>query len=239
MATYSLGQDGLEISDEIVPGPQRAADDWEIVDHQNRSRNRVGDALNKSYSQTKITAINKVDKKFRQVFLIKDAEFLYRANAQFYREPERAKYDLNYNDGTIFRIYKVASGSTLDNPINKNDVTSNNSPANINGSGQIEKGPDKGKNKPGRISAFLERKRDRYSGPYYIEIETSYDPSKGIGIGLDYIYGSYSGDRDWIRDSYINENDINYKHLITTSTSQGGRLEIVTYEEKGLSLIHI
>lgn len=233
MATYSLGQDGLEISDEIVPGPQRAADDWEIVDHQNRSRNRVGDALNKSYSQTKITAINKVDKKFRQVFLIKDAEFLYRANAQFYREPERAKYDLNYNDGTIFRIYKVASGSTLDNPINKNDVTSNNSPANINGSGQIEKGPDKGKNKPGRISAFLERKRDRYSGPYYIEIETSYDPSKGIGIGLDYIYGSYSGDRDWIRDSYINENDINYKHLITTSTSQGGRLEIVPYEEKG------
>lgn len=236
MATYSLGQDGLEISDEMIPGSQRAADDWETVDHQNRSRNRVGDALNKSYSQTKITAINKVDKRFRQVFLIKDAEFLYRANAQFYREPERAKYDLNYNDGTIFRIYKVASGSTLDNPINKNDVTSTNSPANISGSGQIGAGPDKGKNKPGRISAFLERKRDRYSGPYYIEIETSYDPSKGIGIGLDYIYGSYSGDRDWIRDSYINEADINYKHLITTSTSQGGRLEIVPYEEKGKSV---
>lgn len=224
--------EGLEIGDEIVPGAQRAESDWEIVDHQNRSKNRVGN-LSASYSQTKITAINKVDKRFRQVFLIKDAEFLFRANAQFYREPERAKYDLKYDDGTVFRIYKVASGSTLDNPINKNDVTSTNSPTNASGSGQIGAGPDKGKNKPGRISAFLERKRDRYSGPYYIEIETSYDPSKGVGIGLDYIYGSYGGDRDWIRDSYVNPADINYKHLITTSTSQGGRLEIVPYEEAG------
>ncbi|MFR8506143.1 MAG: SpaA isopeptide-forming pilin-related protein [Peptoniphilus sp.] len=232
MATYSLGPDELEISDEMMTGSQRAADDWEIVDHQNRSRNRAG-KLSASYSQTKITAINKVDKRFRQVFLIKNAEFLYRSNAQFYREPERSKYGLKYNDGTIFRIFKVANGSTIDRPLNKNDVTASNSPVNIPGSGKIAAGPDKDKDKPDRIRAFLERVKDRYSGPYYIEIETSYDPSKGVGIGLDYIYGSYSGDKDWIKDSYINESDINYKHLITTSTSQGGRLEIVPYEEKG------
>lgn len=224
--------DGLEIGDEIVPEAQRAADDWETVDHENRSRNRVGN-LSASYSETKITAINKVDKKFRQVFLIKDAEFAFRADAQFYREPERSKYDLKYNDGTIFRIYKVASGSTLDRPINKNDVTATNRPANINGKGKIAAGPDRGKDKPVRIKALLERVRDGYTGPYYIEIETSYDPSKGVGIGLDYIYGSYYKDNENVKDSYVNEGDINYKHLITTSTTGEGRLEIVPYEEAG------
>ena len=229
----TASNEGLEIGEEIVPQPQRGADDWEIVDHQNRSKNRAG-KLNASYSETKITEINKVDKRFRQVFLIKDAEFLYRANVQFYREPERYKYNLRYNDGTILRIYKVANGSTLDNPISKNDVTATNSPANINGSGRIQAGPDKGKDKPGRISAYLERKKDGYLGPYYIEIETSYDPSKGLGIGLDYIYGSYSGDSDWIKDSYVNEADINYKHLITINPSTGGSVtSSVPYEEKG------
>ena len=233
MAKSASSNDGLEIGEEIVPGAQRTESDWEVVDHENRSRNRAG-KLSASYSETKITAINKVDKRFRQVFLIKDAEFLYRANVQFYREPERYKYNLRYNDGTILRIYKVANGSTLDNPINKNDVTSTNSPANINGSKKIESGPDKGKDKPGRISAYLERTKDGYIGPYYIEIETSYDPSKGVGIGLDYIYGSYSGDRDWIKDSYVNENDINYKHLITINPSTGGSVtSSVSYEEKG------
>lgn len=239
MANYSLGQDGLEISDEIVQGAQRAESDWEPVDHQNRSRNRVDNALSASYSETKITEINKVDKRFRQVFLIKDSGVRFKPELQFYREPERANYNLRYNDGTVFKIYTVANNSTLDNPIDKNDVTSNNSPANINGSGQIEKGPDKGRNKPSRIRAYLEKIKYRYSGPYYIEIETSYDPSKGVGIGLDYIYDT-KGDgpwstkkyKDWIRDSYINEADINYKHLITINTSTGGKVIAVPYEEK-------
>lgn len=233
MANYSLGQDGLEISDEIVPGAQRAESDWEIVDHQNRSRNRVGDALNKSYSQTKITAINKVDKKFRQVFLLKDAGLRYRPELQFYREPEMPYHHLKYNDGTtIFKVYKVANSSTLDNPIDMDDVTSRNSPSNFNPGSFGADSAYPNWPKPSRIRAYLEKIRDRYSGPYYIEIETSYDPSKGVGIGLDYKYGSYSGDKNWIRDSYINEADINYKHLITINPSTGGSVKAVPYEEK-------
>lgn len=53
-----------------------------------------------------------------------------------------------------------------------------------------------------------------------------------MGIGLDYKYGSYSGDKNWIRDSYINEADINYKHLITINPSTGGSVKAVPYEEK-------
>ena len=62
---------GLEISEEVTPEAQRGASDWQKVD-PSASTGRGDRIQDKDLGNTKITEINKVDKKFRQVFLLKD-----------------------------------------------------------------------------------------------------------------------------------------------------------------------
>ena len=209
---------GLEISDEVTPEAQRAESDWQKVD-PSASTGRKSGSQSATLAQTKITEINKVDKKFRQVFLIYNNPNTSRdRELQFHREPE--DYGLKYNDRrTTYKIYQVSQGSTLDNPINKVDITDSCRPTSTTPTGKKE-----------RIKSVVGKKK--FNGPFYVEIETYYDTNKGIGLGLDYIYdtppdGPWATKdwKTWVADSYTSESGITNKadtfDLIITSPQNG------------------
>ena len=188
---------GLEISEEVTPEAQRGASDWQKVDPSASigRRDRIQD---KDLGNTKITEINKVDKKFRQVFLLKD---YYSSNSkrevQFHREPE--KYGINLSDGkTTYKIYTVDPKSTLENPIKIKDITK--------ACTQSDPTP------PGKQQRIMSEIPATIRGPLYVEIETPYKNQYGIGLGVDYVY-SKGASTLWIADSYDKEASIN-KNLV-------------------------
>ena len=196
---------GLEISEESIPTPQRAASDWQKVD-PNASVGRRVNIQDKDLASTKITEINKVDKKFRQVFLLKDDSSNTKREVQFHRQPE--EYGINLSDGgkTTYKIYTVDPKSTLDNPIKIKDVTK----------ACTQSFPTPTGKKQRIMSAIPATIR----GPLYVEIETSYNPQFGVGLGVDYIYSKGSGPWGdtlslWIADSYDAEASIN-KNLVSS-----------------------
>lgn len=196
---------GLEISDESIPTPQRAASDWQKVD-PNASVGRRDRIQDKDLANTKITEINKVDKKFRQVFLLKDDSSNTKREVQFHRQPE--EYGINLSDGgkTTYKIYTVDPKSTLDNPIKIKDVTKACTQSFPTPTGKKQ-----------RIMSVIPA---TIRGPLYVEIETTYNPQFGIGLGVDYIYskGTPPWGKDltlWIADSYDAEASIN-KNLVSS-----------------------
>ena len=209
---------GLEISEEVTPEAQRGASDWQKVD-PSASTGRKQGSQSATLAQTKISEINKVDKKFRQVFLIYDnPRTTLNRQLQFHREPE--DYGLKYNDGrTTYKIYQVSQGSTLDNPINKVDITDSCRPTSTTPTGKKE-----------RIKSVVNKKN--FNGPFYVEIETYYDASKSVGLGMDYIYDTQPDGpwatkdwKTWVADSYTSESGIAIKadtfDLIITSPQNG------------------
>ncbi|MDU5323947.1 MAG: SpaA isopeptide-forming pilin-related protein, partial [Peptoniphilus harei] len=196
--------DGLEFSEESKPEAQKAASDWQKVDPI-ASTGRRENIQNKDLANTKITEINKVDKKFRQVFLLKEYSSTSKREVQFHREPE--DYGISLNDGkTTYKIYTVDPKSTLDNPIKIKDVT--------NACTQTSPTPT---GKKQRIKSEIPA---TIRGPLYVEIETPYNAQYGVGLGVDYTYskGTPPWGKDltlWIADSYKAEASIN-KNLVSS-----------------------
>ena len=196
---------GLEISEESIPAPQRGASAWQKVD-PNASVGRRVNIQEKDLASTKITEINKVDKKFRQVFLLKDYSSTSKREVQFHRQPE--KYGINLSDGgkTTYKIYTVDPKSTLDNPIKIKDVTK----------ACTQSFPEP----TGKQQRIMSEIPATIRGPLYVEIETSYDTRYGVGLGVDYMYSKSSSlwGQDltlWIADSYDAEASIN-KNLVSS-----------------------
>ncbi|EGC82245.1 SpaA isopeptide-forming pilin-related protein [Anaerococcus prevotii] len=198
-----LAENTLEFSEESISNPLGAASDWEDVDPNASTGRRVG-IQSKELASTKITEINKGEKKFRQVFLIKDEYILTKREVQFHREPEQ--YGLNFDDvKTTYKIYRVDPKSTLDNPIGKKDVTNSCNQSLTTPTGKQE-----------RIKSEIPW---TIGGPLYVEIEASYNDQYGVGLGVDYFYSKDSILRDdlsvWVADSYDNEASIN-KNLVSS-----------------------
>ena len=198
---------GLEISEEVTPEAQRGASDWQKVD-PSASTGRGDRIQDKDLGNTKITEINKVDKKFRQVFLLKDDSSNSKREVQFHRQPE--DYGINLKDGgkTTYKIYTVDPKSTLDNPIKIKDVTK----------ACTQSFPEP----TGKKQRIMSEIPATIRGPLYVEIETYYNPQTGIGLGVDYIYskGTPPWGKDstlWIADSYKDEASIN-KNLVSSYT---------------------
>lgn len=196
---------GLEISEESIPTPLRAESDWQKVD-PSASDGRRKNIQEKDLASTKITEINTVDKKFRQVFLLKDGDSNSKREVQFHREPE--DYGINLSDGgkTTYKIYTVDPKSTLDNPIKLKDVTKACTQTYPTPSGKKQ-----------RIKSEIPA---TIRGPLYVEIETPYNAQYGVGLGVDYIYSRGSGPWGdisslWIADSYDKEASIN-KNLVSS-----------------------
>ncbi|WP_394372198.1 SpaA isopeptide-forming pilin-related protein, partial [Peptoniphilus harei] len=201
----SQNNGGLEFSEELKPEAQQAASDWQKVD-PNASTGRRANIQSKDLASTKITEINKVDKKFRQVFLLKDDSSNTKREVQFHRQPEA--YGINLSDGgkTTYKIYTVDPKSTLDNPIKIKDVTKACTQSYPTPTGKKQ-----------RIMSVIPA---TIRGPLYVEIETSYNDQYGVGLGVDYIYskGTPPWGKDstlWIADSYDNEASIN-KNLVSS-----------------------
>ncbi len=198
-----LAENTLEFSDESIPTTLRAESGWQKVD-PNASTGRRAGIQSKELASTKITEINKGDKKFRQVFLLKNEYILTKREVQFHREPEQ--YGLNFDDvKTTYKIYRVDPKSTLDNPISKKDVTNSCNQSLTTPTGKQE-----------RIKSEIPA---TIGGPLYVEIEASYNDQYGVGLGVDYFYSKNSIRRDdlsvWIADSYDNEASIN-KNLVSS-----------------------
>ena len=214
---------GLEISDPIVPGSQRAASDWEKVD-SNRSRKRELKPTKSTYDpvvlETRMTEINKVDKKFKQVFLFGESTFGAKGRKiQIHSQPE--VFDVRANDPkkAIVKVYTV-TGSSLDNLGTKTEITN-------------VRFTQKSVNNHFRL--INDSVSSGVRGNILVEVETYYEDGKGIGLGADYISNtknpSYS--TNWIGESYASESDINYKHLITINPSTGGSVTAPEYGETG------
>lgn len=197
----ALAENTLEFLDQSIPSPLRAASDWQKVD-PNASTGRRDNIQSTDLASTKITEINKVNKKFRQVFLLKDDSSNTKREVQFHREPER--YSINLSDGgkTTYKIYTVDPKSTLDNPIKIKDVTK--------ACTQTYPTPT------GKKQRIMSEIPATIRGPLYVEIETPYNPQFGVGLGVDYMYSKNSSlwGKDltlWIADSYDAEASINKK----------------------------
>ena len=215
MAAYTAKKtsaDGLEISEENVPEAQRGEADWETID-PNRSEKTQLTPTN-SYDdpvvlETRMTEINKVDNKFRQVFLFGQSTFGPKTRKiQIHSQPE--EFDVRANDPkkAIVKVYTV-TGSSLDNLGTKTEITN-------------VKFTQKSVNNHFRL--INDSIPTSVKGNILIEIETYYEDGKGIGLGADYISNTkqprYS--TNWIGESYASEDKINQFKKFTVKFDPNG-----------------
>lgn len=202
MAAYAAKKtsaDGLEISPETRPEAQRAESDWETIDPAKSEKTQL--TPTNSYDdpvvlETRMTEINKVDNKFRQVFLFGQSTFGPKTRKiQIHSQPE--EFDVRANDPkkAIVKVYTV-TGSSLDNLGTKTEITN-------------VKFTQKSVNNHFRL--INDSIPTSVKGNILIEIETYYEDGKGIGLGADYISNTtkprYS--TNWIGESYASEDKIN------------------------------
>ena len=188
----TLANQGLEISDESIPTALKAPSDWQKVD-PNASEGRKQGSQTKSLARTEITDINKVDHRFKQRFEFYESQYGARKREiQIHREPE--KYALLKSDTNI-KVFQVNKGKTI-------DITS-----------KIEF--KESKTTPKRLIAEVAA---TFGGTIIVELETSYDPNYGIGLGSNYDSnkGNYGDEnKAWVADSYDKEASIN-KNLVSS-----------------------
>lgn len=206
--------DGLEIGDNLAGTPVAAVNGWEDVDPSRSKEPNNKSAKENHYENihatTKIIAIDKTNKRMKQRFIFYDDALLKKnqRNIQIHRESEVFDYKLNKSNSTV-KVYRVNSGATIDNFNIVQDITNLSNIKDFDRAGNLSDG----RKKPTRIIMLIARK---YSGPFVVEIETSYDLSKNqeIGLGADYYFNDkvdrYSP-KDWVAQTYNKESDINYK----------------------------
>ena len=204
--------------------PLRAGSDWEIIDPARSEKTSLPTTRSKDdpvVLETRMTEINKVDNKFRQVFLFGQSTFGDKTRKiQIHSQPE--EFDVRANDPkkAIVKVYTV-TGSSLDNLGTKTEITN-------------LKFTEKSVNNHFRL--INDRIPTSVKGNILVEIETYYEDGKGIGLGADYISNitqpRYS--TNWIGESYASEDKINqFKKFTVTFDGNGGtwHMDPVTVEE--------
>ena len=204
--------------------PLRAESDWETIDPARSEKTSL--SITRSTDdpvvlETRMTEINKVDNKFRQVFLFGQSTFGDKTRKiQIHSQPE--EFDVRANDPkkAIVKVYTV-TGSSLDNLGTKTEITT-------------VKFTQKSVNNHFRL--INDSIPTSVKGNILVEIETYYEDGKGIGLGADYISNTtqprYS--TNWIGESYASEDKINqFKKFTVTFDGNGGtgKMDPVTVEE--------
>ena len=218
MAAYAAKKtsaDGLEISDEIVPGSQRAGEGWEIVD-PDKSEGRASIEHSNNLIATRIIEINKDANRFKQVFLLTDGSPGKERLVQLHRQPENAELALKNGrtDDTIVKVYKV-NASNIDDALNGTKTSFNVTPTQVTPDG-----------KPRRVQLFIPGSQRGY---ILVEVETSYNGA--LGLGSDYkpnrsdLYGSSA----WAGDSYsseegVNKNKVTLYNVVIDPNIQNGKV---------------
>ena len=204
--------------------PLRAESDWETIDPARSEKTSLSPTRSTDdpvVLETRMTEINKVDNKFRQVFLFGQSTVGPRARKiQIHSQPE--EFDVRANDPkkAIVKVYTV-TGSSLDNLGTKTEITT-------------VKFTQKSVNNHFRL--INDSIPTSIKGNILVEIETYYEDGKGIGLGADYISNTtqprYS--TNWIGESYASEDKINqFKKFTVTFDGNGGdwHMDPVTVED--------
>ena len=166
---------------------------WEnINEFKSVNPYRNQDPMGTDLNQTKITQIDKKNKRFRQVFLLKNPkEQTLIANLHW--QPLK---QIKPNDFNI-KVSYVDSDSTFDNLKNPQKI-SLRAPRNLD-------------NKHIRLEST---KKIPDNATVAIELETSYTPSDRIGLGVDFFYEHDTADqrgwkKAWATEKYDAASDIN------------------------------
>lgn len=202
--------EGLEISEinprNLLENAQRAESDWENIDPARSEKTHLNPTKSTDdpvVLETRMTQINKVDKKFRQVFLFGQTTHGKKTRKiEIHSQPEEFDVRKNPPKQATIKVYQV-TGDSLDNIGTKTDIT------NKVVFDQYHNG------KKFRIRA--KTVNANITGNILVEVETYYDETKGIGLGTDYISDTtnprYS--TNWIGESYASEDKINKGPVIT------------------------
>ena len=197
---------GLEISEinssELMKNALRAASDWEKIDPNRSDPVDVKSdfaADNEAPVLTKITEINKVDDRLRQVFVYGQSPYgANKREIQIHSQPE--KFDVK-KANSVIKVYQ-SSNFDVDNPGNLTDITPKVTFNEKRVNGKI------------RLIATISA---TYNGTIRVEIETKYDENYGVGLGTNYksIANATYGSKSWLANSYTNESVINKGPVIT------------------------
>ena len=202
---YKANSQALEIGDDLVGTAQMAESDWEKIDSKRSEEVKVGADYAKENGApvlTKITEINKVDNRLRQVFVY--GEYPYgtkNRQIQIHSQPE--KFDVT-KANSVIKVYQ-ASNYDIDNPGSLTDIT------------QKIRFTEKTENGKIRLIATI---GTAYKGTIRVEIETKYDENYGVGLGTNYNSntGTTQNNKTWLAHSYSNESAINKGPVITYET---------------------
>ncbi|MDU5527264.1 MAG: SpaA isopeptide-forming pilin-related protein [Finegoldia magna] len=192
----SVTMNGLEIGNEIIAAAVRATG-WEAVDSNNSdvptTRNDNPEKI-----QTKITHINKGERKIRQVFLVnKENIKMIKARLDFHAQPKNMNvigpgvnannYPVNLN---IVSVRPVSTNSTLDNP-------------NYTGGELPYKSANYNELTYWRNQLTLDN--NNYQSPFVVVVEFEYQKSGAIGLGADYQPNRGDANKKyWAAESYTN-----------------------------------
>ncbi|MDU2583139.1 MAG: SpaA isopeptide-forming pilin-related protein [Anaerococcus hydrogenalis] len=203
--------DGLEISEinpsDLLENAQKASSDWEKIDptrsnpidvRSNPAKDNAAPVL------TKITEINKVDNRLRQVFVYGQSRYDGKdREIQIHSQPEN--FDVT-KANSVIKVYQTSNYS-VENLGNLTGITSKVT---------FKEETANGKK---RLVATIPA---TYKGTIRVEIETKYDERFGVGLGTN--YDSYKGaglyipHKSWLANSYTNESAINKGPVITYET---------------------
>ena len=203
----------------------RAASDWEAIDPA-RSDGRDNSIDHKTdLAATKMTEINKVDKRFRQIFTYEQSPYGPKERKiEIHSQPEKFNVQTTAPQSAVIKVYQITG--TIDNPGTKTDITDK----------VRTRWKNEQVNNQFRLTAIIPGTKI-FEGTLLVEVETKYEPDKGIGLGTNYnantknLYGSE--DKTWVADSYNNEANINKKaskYNVTVTQPTGGTVSAMPTE---------
>lgn len=205
---------GLGLSPEMVNEAVRAAAGWKQVDSTRSDTETVFTDETNGRVESKITAIDKDNKLYRQLILIKPNK-----NAKQYIDLFRSN-ETNTDNITILSVKTVENGSTIDKPLG--------TPINLPYT--------RGRQQVGIFNVYKPRiTTNATAKPILIEIEVPYSTGERIGLKVEYYLNGLGVGKtaSTYEKGYSSENKINYKHLITINPSTGGSVTAPQFGETG------
>lgn len=220
---------GLEFGPNMVEAALRAGNGWKVVDNASTTQPTKREDASDSYSgqliDTKIIEIDKVNNRYKQVFIYKEGYAKKNRNIKFHRANDN--YNISPNEVTT-RVFQVPDGTSLANIKESSDIDA------IAGKTDISKNIIFTAEGTKKIQTT--RINTRYPGTILIEIETNYDENYPIGLGSNYDFNtgsqSVKGHKCWLEKSYANEagvpvvSNIKYFNITLSTPDNNGSLTI-------------
>ena len=228
---------GLELGEETIPSPVGAESDWEDVDPaRSVGKDRRQDPKDEAPMDTKILAINKVDKRFKQAFIYGEPSIGAKPRViQIHSWNDAFDVTTRRPNWTNVKVYQVTNGS-IDNPGTKTDITKRVTWNPINNQETGYKFRLKSNVIPATIKGWI-----------LVEVDTPYSDGLAIGLGSNYTSNDAATLHDkknyqgWLAESYPNAGSINQqaiKHkVIVNQPAQGGTISATPTEAEENTLV--